>query len=282
MKNSALSLLVTTAFLWRKRQQALEATRRMSQIRSSDLCCQNTVRWYKCKHIPNSRTWFFYRNIHPDHVPLPRHPLRLPKSCFVSDDIFLNGLSVCLSVSAGSGESTTDHLDLLDDNPIDQEDGYRYGHHNHEQLQRRSQNHSRHLSSSWEEKVRNNSNNPWSNDHDDGHDASAQWSRPGKRERGVLHENWEGDGEGVEGRAWKHEDLKQLLQVLTVFFFFVSFSNGTPCCVLVYGRRITLYVRFFLTCPTLLCFHTRRDRLPRFERRTRSVGSTHFFSGTGY
>lgn len=42
--------------------------------------------------------------------------------------------------------------------------------------------------------------------------------------------NWEGDG-GGEGRAWKHEDLKQLLQVPTdthFFYIFASLSDGTP------------------------------------------------------
>ncbi|CAM9482022.1 unnamed protein product [Pylaiella littoralis] len=58
-----------------------------------------------------------------------------------------------------------------------------------------------------------NSSNPWNNDDDDGHDASAQWSRPGKGEERGFEVNWEGDG-GGEGRAWKHEDLKQLLQDL--------------------------------------------------------------------
>lgn len=162
-------------------------------------------------------TWFVLYHthevtVHPDPRPsssCTRCTCRVP--LFFACDISM--------VSAGAGESTTDHLDLLDDNPIEQEDGYRSAHQNHQQPQQRAQNHGRHPPSSWEEQGggdggKNNSN-PWYNDDGDGHDASAQWSRPGKGEERGFQESWEGDGEGGEGRAWKHEDLKQLLQVLT-------------------------------------------------------------------
>ncbi len=126
---------------------------------------------------------------------------------------FLSSISACLP-SLPAGETTTDHLDILDDNSLDQEDGYGSEHHNHKQQQQRAQNHPRY-SSSWAEQGERGGGarsipNPWGVD-----DASAKLGRPGRAEGRGFEGSWEGDGDGDggEGRAWKHEDLKQLLQV---------------------------------------------------------------------
>ena len=114
------------------------------------------------------------------------------------------------------GESTTDHLDILDDNPMEREDAYPFEHHDHNHNQPRGQNHQRHPrhpSSYWAEQRNGggeaNIAAPWN---DDG-GASANLSKMGRAKGRRFEESWEGGGVEGEGRAWKHEDLKQLLQV---------------------------------------------------------------------
>lgn len=162
-------------------------------------------------------------NMKDRNIPFGPRPISPAPSARAGCCCCYDIISIICLFSTGAGESTTDHLDLLDDNPLDQEDGFGSGHHNHQQLQQSTQNHRRDPPSSWQEQGgrgggERNSSNPWYNDDGNGHDASAQWSRPGNGERRGFVENWHTDGEGGEGRAWKHEDLKQLLQVLTLHF----------------------------------------------------------------
>lgn len=109
------------------------------------------------------------------------------------------------------GESTTDHLDILDDNPVEQEDPYPFEHHYDQP--KRAHAHPRQPPSNWAEQGNGGGEasipTPW----DDDGGASTKLSRLGRAEGRRIEENWEGGGAEGEGRAWKHEDLKQLLQV---------------------------------------------------------------------
>ena len=93
---------------------------------------------------------------------------------------------------------------------MEQEGVYPFEHHDQ---RKRGHNHPRHPPSYWAEQGNGGGEasipTPW--DGDDG--ASAKLSRLGKVEGRRFEESWEGGGVEGEGRAWKHEDLKQLLQV---------------------------------------------------------------------
>lgn len=128
-----------------------------------------------------------------------------------------------------TGESTADHFDLLDDSPVDapveREHGYPHDQQQQQQQQQPQQQqdtaprNARHrwqsLAEQEEGETEGMNPDPMDDVHGDG--ASVQSSRQGRGEGRRFDERWEGEAEGGEGRAWKHEDLKQLLQVLRLW-----------------------------------------------------------------
>ncbi|CBJ32640.1 conserved unknown protein [Ectocarpus siliculosus] len=100
----------------------------------------------------------------------------------------------------------------MDGHLTDSEQDHGYSHERYQQQhQHQVQGHPR---SSWVDQGGVNGGRANGYGWADRDDASAQWSRAGRGEGKGFEESWKVDGEGGEGRPWKHEDLKQLLQDL--------------------------------------------------------------------
>lgn len=189
---------------------AHHGARRASNERRHRWCLQPTM------NTPRLHVLVMSSLLHlvPSSLPPAPRVQRPLDSLLFAYEYGLNGSVVFLA-----GETTTDHLDLMDGHLTDSEQDHGYSHERYQQQHQHQHQVQGHPRSSRLDQGGVNGGRANAYAWADGDDASAQWSRAGRGEGKGFEESWKGDGEGGEGRPWKHEDLKQLLQVLA----------GSPC-----------------------------------------------------